>query len=777
VTTFYVSAAGSDTANGLADTTPWATWARVQTAITAGDVRQGDLVLFRRGDTFYDKMLLSAAATGWATTGDYCTFGAYGSALPQPVFSSYKNLNISGGWVLHAAGIWKLDLTNLASFTGYQGVTPSTGNQIPDGTHIGHLLVDGLIYGGRKFGADLAAALAALTLQWDFVSDEAQWLYVKSTANPTTLAADVRAATDGTGVVLGNSVKIVDLHFDGTGAHGAAGLAKHSRMFGCTITRIGGCTLSGYGDGTTRYGNGIELSIGSADWRSEHNYIEDVYDAGYTMQGPLSVGRIGWTNCHHRYNNQVRCSQNVEFWSQGTPETGSGAVDCYVQNNEFGTTDNRWTALTYRPGGGQGSRHIQFYDWTLGAERFHISFNTFRGQPALGQYHHMSNPPAGVTIDYNRVHLPAGTKLSGNTGEAAGVETTQTVEQWSAWTAVVGTELHSKFYVEPANPTAVVPVIQQVLSTAGRTSARVQSLERQLAEVAASLHERTEYGRNQPAAIRGARTLESSGGNQYVPILNLKVAGGSSGASSATFLYSESGDASLAMGCGIVHVKVHSGGVNNVRINLAVTELVPFPRGAGTFKASGFTSRLVATDGSYAHEIAVHYALTDTFQGLNIVPLHNWSNLLGGVRYWDKAAATGSVPADYSTGAPTVIKTNRYYAATPTAIDLAYAATVTPVASDAEVFTIAALTGNVTIGAPSGTAATTGLPYDGQPLTIRLTQDATGGRTVTWNAAFAFGTDVTAAMVPTTASAACEVMFRWHAATSKWRAVGIVRGF
>jgi hypothetical protein len=104
-------------------------------------------------------------------------------------------------------------------------------------------------------------------------------------------------------------------------------------------------------------------------------------------------------------------------------------------------------------------------------------------------------------------------------------------------------------------------------------------------------------------------------------------------------------------------------------------------------------------------------------------------------------------------------------------VDAAYAATVTPNADTTDVLNIAALTGALAVGAPTGT------PVDGQKLTVRLLQDGTGGRVVTWNAAFAFGTDITAAMEPTAASSKWERVFEWNATDSKWRATGLVRGF
>lgn len=102
---------------------------------------------------------------------------------------------------------------------------------------------------------------------------------------------------------------------------------------------------------------------------------------------------------------------------------------------------------------------------------------------------------------------------------------------------------------------------------------------------------------------------------------------------------------------------------------------------------------------------------------------------------------------------------------------VAYSATITPNCGTTDVLNIGALTGNITIANPTGT------PVDGQNLRIRMSQDATGNRTVSFGTNFAFGTDITTAMIPTVASAKWELLFTWNATDSKWRAVALVRGF
>jgi hypothetical protein len=70
-------------------------------------------------------------------------------------------------------------------------------------------------------------------------------------------------------------------------------------------------------------------------------------------------------------------------------------------------------------------------------------------------------------------------------------------------------------------------------------------------------------------------------------------------------------------------------------------------------------------------------------------------------------------------------------AALPTgaAQSIAYAATITPDGALGERVIVGALTGNLTINAPTN-------PRTGAMLVFGFTQDATGGRTLTWNAVF-----------------------------------------
>lgn len=101
---------------------------------------------------------------------------------------------------------------------------------------------------------------------------------------------------------------------------------------------------------------------------------------------------------------------------------------------------------------------------------------------------------------------------------------------------------------------------------------------------------------------------------------------------------------------------------------------------------------------------------------------------------------------------------------------IAYAATITPNANTTRLLIVGALTGNLALAAPSGT------PDDGQQLSIRLTQDGTGGRTLTLNAIYRLPTDGSITLAPG-AGKMTRLLCEWNAAVSKWDVTGNLPGY
>lgn len=94
---------------------------------------------------------------------------------------------------------------------------------------------------------------------------------------------------------------------------------------------------------------------------------------------------------------------------------------------------------------------------------------------------------------------------------------------------------------------------------------------------------------------------------------------------------------------------------------------------------------------------------------------------------------------------------------------VAYAASITPDPYVATTYVVGTLTGNLSVAAPANA-------HQGAKLRFRLVQDATGGRTVTWDSSF----KVSGSAVSTTASKISTVDFEYDGAS--WVQVGGLAG-
>lgn len=75
---YYISNAGSDAADGLTTSTAWQTISKVNTSAVSGDT-----ILFRCGDTWFEKLIVPASNI---------YFGSYGIGV-KPVISGFITLS------------------------------------------------------------------------------------------------------------------------------------------------------------------------------------------------------------------------------------------------------------------------------------------------------------------------------------------------------------------------------------------------------------------------------------------------------------------------------------------------------------------------------------------------------------------------------------------------------------------------------------------------------------------------------------------------------------
>lgn len=407
--TQYVSGAGSD-ANSGTEAAPWASLGRIRTALDSGELRLGDTVLLKRGETFYGSIQVPAVK---GTTG-FLNFGAYGTG-GRPTISGYK---ISKAvWVPHAPGVWKL---NLAAGSGQY-----TGNTTATSTDVGFLKVAGVIHGYKRWNLD------ELVNQWDFCSD-ATYVYVKKDTMP---GEGIAFAVKQNGFQLSSNQRVTGLHLAGHGAHGMTGVSsQHVYIGDCLIEEIGGSRLSG----TTRYGNGLEVWIGAVDNLFENNTIRQTYDAGYTMQGTAQQTSVAWTDVHFRNNRIENCGQSFEVWSEGAPLAGTGHIRCTFTDNVCVDAGRSWAAEVRPDQDGKGT-HLLTYNVQLPCE-IEITRNQFiRARDNYARCVGDWQIPQGISTHHNTITLNRGQKIAYSNPE--------TIEQYDAWRARTGKEHGTQFIV------------------------------------------------------------------------------------------------------------------------------------------------------------------------------------------------------------------------------------------------------------------------------------------------------------------------------------------
>jgi hypothetical protein len=102
-------------------------------------------------------------------------------------------------------------------------------------------------------------------------------------------------------------------------------------------------------------------------------------------------------------------------------------------------------------------------------------------------------------------------------------------------------------------------------------------------------------------------------------------------------------------------------------------------------------------------------------------------------------------------------------------ISLTDAATITTNVALGNVFWVV-LGGNRTMAAPTN-------PVNGQKIIFRIKQDATGSRTVTWNAVFRFGADVLSPTLTATANKTDYIGFIYNGTDSTWDCLAVTHGY
>ncbi|MBE6623328.1 MAG: hypothetical protein E7621_04005 [Ruminococcaceae bacterium] len=311
---YYVSANGCDKNDGLTPETAWKSISKVNETIAGGDE-----VRFRCGDTFYGKIWAKDGISADKPT----TYTSYGEGK-KPVVCEYK-IARSGAWEKVSENVYKLDMADTSKFDG---------NTTDIDSNAGFIKVDGKIFYVKR------VRLEDLSQQWDFFCDDDNLtLYVYSEKCPCEMAKEIKIACNVGCLCFATNIKVTNIVFNGTGAHGINGTTGGAYIENCEFHEIGGSRLPFYPHPDTRYGNGVECWSNSHDVTIKGCKFSDVYDVAFTMQG--TEVKTSWKNIHFVDNIIWNCTQAFEIWSSGdVPNTGF--EECYFQRNTCINSGNCW---------------------------------------------------------------------------------------------------------------------------------------------------------------------------------------------------------------------------------------------------------------------------------------------------------------------------------------------------------------------------------------------------------------------------------------------------
>lgn len=236
--TYYVSSNGNSE-DGLSEKDPM----NYETLQSKSFI-SGDTILLKRGDTFYGELRIKQDIVD----DTILTLSSYGDKTKgKPILSAYKIVNKKESWEKEIDNIYRIDLTNISKFSGVKDIIPYINR-------IGFMETE-----NKTKYYNLKSKLSELTEPYDFYSN-GSYLFVRTNgATPYEELGELKLATRIMILVTNSNMKIDNLHFQGTGAHGIVGVhdpLENIEIVNNILEDIGGCFLNDY---NIRYGNGIEF--------------------------------------------------------------------------------------------------------------------------------------------------------------------------------------------------------------------------------------------------------------------------------------------------------------------------------------------------------------------------------------------------------------------------------------------------------------------------------------------------------------------------------------
>jgi hypothetical protein len=369
--TYYLSATGSDAADGLTPSTPWLSIAKVnQTKFSPGDA-----ILFKRGDAWREGQSLYGLSSGAA--GKPIVFGAYGKGA-KPLILASKDISAPAFWTRSAENIWRT--TSIINVTNQD--LKRTGRITPD--------VANLIFNHEESVGVKKRFLADLATQGDFCLNLSDTLlYVCSTDNPSRHyrhieATGIRNCENNIEVVNGHHLTFSNLDIRYSKNNGLfLRDCSHIEISDCDFSWIGGCYfpiqtfMNSPRAKPVRMGNGVQLWMGNSDVTVKNCVFNQVYDAGISPQGgDARVAAKDYAITRLRFHHNVinNCFYSFEFWGHQTNSTADGI---WFEHNTCLNSGRGWSTAQ-RPDQG-GSAHLKFFESSMSFTNVFIRNNIFAG--------------------------------------------------------------------------------------------------------------------------------------------------------------------------------------------------------------------------------------------------------------------------------------------------------------------------------------------------------------------------------------------------------------
>jgi hypothetical protein len=397
-----VSSQGCDENDGQSPQTAWQTIGRVN----AAELAPGDVVLFRRGDSWREQLIPASGSPK-----GHVTYGAYGQG-EKPLLLGSVERNDPHDWTHEGNGVW------------------ATAPLVRD---VGNVIFDGEASCGVKVWNE-----SEVDRQGEYWYDEDRHvLKLFSSRSPAEHYSDVECALRRHIIAQSNKSYVIyeNLALRYGGAHGiGGGNTHHIIVRDCDFSFIGGGDQHG-GDRTVRFGNGVEFWGNARDCLVERCRLWEIYDAALTNQN--SGPNVSQLNITYRHNLIWNSEYSFEYWNR--PESSTTENIRFENNTCLGAGHGWGHAQRPNPSG----RHLCFYTSPARAREISIRNNIFF-EAKTNAFYAPGWPQAGIDalgMDHNCWYQRQGVMI-----RAGGAE--YTMRQFAAYQADLGMEQNS-FVAEP----------------------------------------------------------------------------------------------------------------------------------------------------------------------------------------------------------------------------------------------------------------------------------------------------------------------------------------